>query len=114
MANDTHQKGAQENPSIVPFKSAFWLALILVGLYIATLNFIAVESKGEEGEKKQTSEMTAPAKEAASEEKGEAKTEAVAKQDTAKSAQEATAKPEATKEAVKKPKKKHHDDYYSN
>ncbi len=65
MAHDTHHHGADERPSVVPFKSAFWLVLILVGLYIASLNFIEVESKGEEGGKGEKTEMKAPeAKEA--------------------------------------------------
>ena len=73
MAHDTHNHGAEERPSVVPFKSAFWLVLILVGLYIASLNFIEVESKGDEGEKGEKTEMKAPeAKEAATPKAAEA------------------------------------------
>ena len=57
MSHESNQK-SKENQFAVPFSSAFWLVVILVGLYIAGLNFVAAES-GDEGEKKETTEMKA-------------------------------------------------------
>ena len=106
MSNDTNHKSSNENPSVVPFKSAFWLVIILVGLYLASVNFIAAESGGEEGEKKPTSEMKASE---AGTEKTEVKTEEAAKAEPKK---DEAAKPAEKKEEVKKPKKKHTEDQY--
>jgi flagellar biosynthesis/type III secretory pathway M-ring protein FliF/YscJ len=97
------QNNPKDNPFVVPFKSAFWLVVILVGLYIAALNFVSAFSSNEEGEKKQTSEMAAPA------EKTEAKSEEAPKAEPKK---EEAAQPEVKKEEPKKPKKKHHDEEY--
>jgi len=60
MSNDTHQEHNKENKTIISFKSAFWLVVIIVGLFIAALNFIKAESgPGEEkGEGKEKAEMT--------------------------------------------------------
>src|SRR4051794_40487630 len=48
MAHDTHHKGPKENKSVISFKNSFWLVIIIVGLFIAALNFIQAESGGEE------------------------------------------------------------------
>ena len=56
MAHETHNSGSSEkDKSIVSFKSSFWLVVILVGLFVAALNFVKVmgtheESKGEKAE----------------------------------------------------------------
>jgi hypothetical protein len=49
MSHDTHQEHSKENKSIIPFKNGFWLVIIIVGLFIAALNFIQAESHSEEG-----------------------------------------------------------------
>jgi hypothetical protein len=46
MANDTHQH-SKENKTIISFKNSFWLVIIIVGLFIAALNFVKSESGGE-------------------------------------------------------------------
>lgn len=47
MSHDTHHGHSTENKSIISFKNSFWLVAILVGLFIAALNFVQVESKPE-------------------------------------------------------------------
>lgn len=47
MSHDTHHGHSTENKSIISFKNSFWLVVILVGLFIAALNFVQVESKPE-------------------------------------------------------------------
>jgi len=48
MSHDTHNSGSSEQTkSKVSFSSSFWLAIIIVGLFVAALNFIQAESKGE-------------------------------------------------------------------
>ncbi len=76
MSHDTHQDQPQENKSIISFKNAFWLVIIIAGLFVGALNFIQAESKGEEGEGKEKTEIKA-GKEAAGEksEKTEKKAE---------------------------------------
>jgi hypothetical protein len=44
--NDSHSSG--ELKSKTAFRSSFWFVLILVGLFIAALNFIEVMGHGEE------------------------------------------------------------------
>lgn len=44
MSHDTHNAHSTENKTIISFKNSFWLVIILVGLFIAALNFIQVES----------------------------------------------------------------------
>lgn len=46
MSHETH--GTGENKTIISFKNSFWLVVILVGLFVAALNFIQAESGGEE------------------------------------------------------------------
>lgn len=46
MSHDTHGQST-ENKTIISFKNAFWLVVIIVGLFVAALNFIQVESAGE-------------------------------------------------------------------
>lgn len=48
MSHDTHHKGPKEKQSIISFKNSFWLVVIIVGLFIAALNFVQAESGGEE------------------------------------------------------------------
>ena len=69
---------SKENPYSTPFRSAFWLVIILVGLYIAGINFVAAESGGEEG-KKEATEMKVGEKESQKAEATEPKQEATAK-----------------------------------
>jgi hypothetical protein len=45
--DDSHSSG--ELKSKTAFRSSFWFVLILVGLFIAALNFIEVMGHGEEG-----------------------------------------------------------------
>ncbi len=50
MSHDTNHGHTQENTTIISFKNSFWLVVVLVGLFIAAINFIQVESAGgEEG-----------------------------------------------------------------
>lgn len=69
MSHDTHSHHDHETAhdhnkerkvSIVSFKSSFWLVIIVVGLFIAAVNFIKAESGGEEGGKEKK-EMKAEA-----------------------------------------------------
>ena len=53
MSHDTHQEHSKENKTIISFKSSFWLVVIIVGLFVAALNFIKAESGGEGEEKKE-------------------------------------------------------------
>ncbi len=81
MAHETHNDASSEkNKSIVSFKSSFWLVVILVGLFIAALNFIKVmgEHEGGKVEKTEATEMKGekteePAKEAEGAKKEEVK-----------------------------------------
>jgi hypothetical protein len=50
MSHDPH--GPQEVKPVISFKNAFWLVVILVGLFIGAIAFIQSESKSEEGEGK--------------------------------------------------------------
>lgn len=66
MAHETHNdSNSEKSKSIVSFKSSFWLVVILVGLFIASLNFIKVMGNHEEGkgEKAESTEMHGAAKE---------------------------------------------------
>jgi hypothetical protein len=42
--SDTHHAHSTENKTIISFKNSFWLVVILVGLFIAALNFVQAES----------------------------------------------------------------------
>jgi uncharacterized membrane protein len=49
MSHDTHHHGhTKENKTKTSFTASFWLIIIIVGLFIAALNFIQAESGGEE------------------------------------------------------------------
>lgn len=48
MSHDTHHSHSTENKAIISFKNSFWLVIILVGLFVAALNFVQVESAGSE------------------------------------------------------------------
>ena len=48
MSHDTHHAHGTENKAIISFKNSFWLVIILVGLFVAALNFVQVESAGSE------------------------------------------------------------------
>ena len=53
MAHETHNgEKAEKAKSLISFKSSFWLVVILVGLFIAALNFIKVMGTSEEGKGK--------------------------------------------------------------
>ena len=55
MSHDTNHGNSTENKTIISFKNSFWLVIIIVGLFIAAVNFVKVESAGgEEGEGKET------------------------------------------------------------
>ena len=89
MSHDTNHGHSTENKTIISFKNSFWLVIIIVGLFIAALNFIQAESGNEEGEKKEATEMKAggEAKSEMTEKKAEeVKTEAAPVKDSAKSA----------------------------
>lgn len=84
MSHDTHNAHSGENKTILSFKNSFWLVVILVGLFIAALNFIKAESGGGEegkGEAKEKTEMPAANEKAG--EQGEQKAEAPMQNDTA-------------------------------
>ena len=49
MSHDTGHGHSKEVKSIISFKHSFWLVIIIVGLFIAALNFIQAEKGGEEG-----------------------------------------------------------------
>jgi len=62
MSHESHHGHSTENKTIISFKNSFWLVVIVVGLFIAALNFIQAESGGEEGhhgEGKETTEKEA-------------------------------------------------------
>jgi len=50
MSHDTNHGHSDKKETIISFKNSFWLVIIIVGLFIASLNFIKAESGGEEGE----------------------------------------------------------------
>jgi hypothetical protein len=88
MSHDTHGH-SKENQTIISFKNSFWLVVIIVGLFIAALNFVKAESSSDEGEGKEKTELKATTEPAA--EKTEQKAEATqpaatATTDTAKAA----------------------------
>ena len=47
MSHDAQHGHATENKAIISFGNSFWLVIILVGLFIAAINFVQVESAGE-------------------------------------------------------------------
>ncbi|MES2702073.1 MAG: hypothetical protein V4649_05510 [Bacteroidota bacterium] len=48
MSHDTHHSHSKENKTVISFKNSFWLVVIIVGLFVAALNFIQAQS-GTEG-----------------------------------------------------------------
>lgn len=89
MSHDTNHGQSGEKQTIISFRNSFWLVVIIVGLFIAALNFIKAESGGEEGEGKgkETTEMKSEATGEKSEKKAEEAPKAEpAKDTTAKSA----------------------------
>jgi len=46
MSHDTHQSASTEKNSITALRNSFWLVVILVGLFIAAINFVKAESGG--------------------------------------------------------------------
>jgi hypothetical protein len=90
MSHDTGHGQSNENKSIISFKNSFWLVVIIVGLFIAALNFIKAESGNEEegkGEAKEKTEMNAASAGEKSEQKAEsAPAESPAKDTAQKSA----------------------------
>ncbi len=91
MSHDTHGH-SKENQTIISFKNSFWLVVIIVGLFVAALNFIKAESGSEEGagegkEKTEVKTTTEPATEKAAPKAEESKPAAAAPvADTAKAA----------------------------
>ena len=78
MAHETENGISKERKnSIVSFQSSFWLIVILVGLFIASLNFVKImgseHEKGEAG--KEQTEATHEGTEMKNEEKGNVKEE---------------------------------------
>ncbi len=47
MSHDAQHGHATENKAVISFGNSFWLVIILVGLFIAAINFVQVESAGE-------------------------------------------------------------------
>ncbi len=88
MAHDTQHGHTKENKTIISFKNSFWLVIIIVGLFIAALNFVKAESGGEEGkgEAKEGTEMKATAEPAVKEKSEAPKPAETAGTDTAKAA----------------------------
>ena len=84
MAHDTHGH-PKENKTIISFKNSFWLVIIIVGLFIAALNFVKAEGGGEEGPARpKVEEAAAPANEkSAGEVRSETKTQVPSPSETA-------------------------------
>ncbi len=60
MAHEAHHGApSEQSKSVVSFKSSFWLVIILVGLFIAALNFIKVMGEGHEGKEGHNTEAAA-------------------------------------------------------
>jgi hypothetical protein len=80
MSNETHNDTHHENhgqdertKSKTSFQSSFWFVIILVGLFIAAINFVNVMGKSGEGEKSEAAmEKGTPATE---EQKTQARTD---------------------------------------
>jgi hypothetical protein len=63
MSHEAHQDThhvSDNSKSKIAFKSSFWFVIILVGLFIAALNFIGAMSSGEEGGKAEKTETAVP------------------------------------------------------
>jgi len=60
MAHEVHNDAPQqEKKSVVSFRSSFWFVIILVGLFIAALNFVNVMSN-DNGEGNKVSDVPKP------------------------------------------------------
>ena len=46
MSHDAQHGHGTENKAIISFGNSFWLVIILVGLFIASVNFVQIESSG--------------------------------------------------------------------
>ena len=96
MSHDTHNAHSKENKAVISFGNAFWLVVIIVGLFIAALNFIQVESASSgEGHGHEATHEAAAAHEgheAAAEHATEAAAPAAHKEATAPKAEEAAPK----------------------
>ena len=90
MSHDTNHGHSKEKQSIISFKNSFWLVIIIVGLFVAALNFVKAESGNDEEKGKEATEMTTGGSESTGEKSEQKATEAAkpaaAAKDTAKSA----------------------------
>jgi hypothetical protein len=59
MAHETNKGPEVEKKSVVSFRSAFWFVVIIVGLFIAALNFVNVMSN-DNGEGNKISDVPKP------------------------------------------------------
>ncbi len=86
MSHNTDHGHSKEKVSIISFKNSFWLVIIIVGLFIAALNFVKAESGGEEegkGEGKEKTEMKAESAGEKTEQKAESTPAETPAKDTA-------------------------------
>lgn len=58
MSHDTHTSHDLDNRPTTSFRSAFWLVIILAGLFIAAVNFVKIESSSDETNNEATSSET--------------------------------------------------------
>ena len=63
MSHDTNQGHSTENKTIISFKNSFWLVIIIVGLFVAALNFVKAESGPGEEKGKEATENAVPVRE---------------------------------------------------
>ena len=63
MSHDSNHGHSTENKTIISFKNSFWLVVIIVGLFVAALNFVQAEKGGKEGEGKEATENAVPMRE---------------------------------------------------
>lgn len=104
MSHDTHNAHSKENKTIISFKNSFWLVIILVGLFIAALNFIQVESAhGGEGHGGGHGAATHGAADHGRHEAGSAKHEEAAHEAAAPAADAAKTEGDAAKHAEPAP-----------
>ncbi len=84
MSHDTNHGHSTENKTIISFKNSFWLVIIIVGLFVAALNFVKAESGPDEEKGKEATEVKAggEATSEKSEQKAEEAPKPTAAQDT--------------------------------
>lgn len=58
MSHDTHTSHTADNKPTTSFRSAFWLVIILAGVFIAAVNFVKIESNSEASNTEATSSET--------------------------------------------------------